>query len=320
MKKTIQTLLQERPFLILDGAFTTELERQGIETKDELWGTLAILTHPDAVTLVHQSYYEAGADIITTDSYQATLEGFKKKGYTEKESIELLQKTVTLAQNAKKRYQEKTKTKRPLYIAASIGPYGAYLADGSEYTGNYGKTINELARFHRKRMHILAESGADLLACETIPTLTEAKALIQILHELPKTQAWMTFTCQDGSHTAGGDNIEDVAAYIDQEKQIIAMGVNCTAPEHIETLIGKIKTVTKKPIIIYPNSGETWDGEKKEWKGAPRPFPLYIEKWIEAGARLIGGCCRTTPDTIRAIACRRKEMEQEGKSAKEEEI
>lgn len=310
MKKTIQTLLQERPFLILDGAFTTELERQGIETKDELWGTLAILTHPDAVTLVHQSYYEAGADIITTDSYQATLEGFKKKGYTEKESIELLQKTVTLAQNAQKRYQEKTKTKRPLLIAASIGPYGAYLADGSEYTGNYGKTIDELAQFHRKRMHILAESGADLLACETIPTLTEAKALIQILHELPKIQAWMTFTCRDGSHTAGGDNIEDAAAYLDQEKQIIAMGVNCTAPEHIETLIQKIKRNTKKPVIIYPNSGETWDGAKKEWKGAPRPFPLYIEKWIEAGARLIGGCCRTTPKDIQAIARLREKIEQ----------
>lgn len=306
----IEEILKKYPFIVLDGAFSTELERQGFSINDELWSAIALYQKPDMVKAVHRSYYEAGSDIVTSASYQATLEGFEKKGFSREEGKELLIRSVRLVQEARDEYLEHAKAEtRPVPLtAASIGPYGAYLADGSEYRGYYGITRAELADFHRERMHILAEGGPDIFACETIPCLEEALAETDVLKEIEEAEAWVSFSCRDGLHTCGDDYIGDCAKALDAIPQVRAIGVNCTAPEYVESLISEIRKYTDKPVVVYPNSGEQYDPESKTWHGASAEYADFVRIWQKAGARLIGGCCRTTPEDIRKVAAFRKEL------------
>ena len=308
----ISDILEKYPFIILDGAFATELERQGFQINDELWSAIALYEKPELIKAVHRSYLEAGADIIESAGYQATVPGFMKKGFTEKEAVNLLKRSVTLVKETIAEFLSSSPQEgRPVPLAAaSVGPYGAYLADGSEYRGHYGKAVEELAEFHRERMHILAEAGPDIFACETIPSLEEAKAVAEVLHELPGTAAWISFSCKDGKYTCGGDLISDCAAFLDKENQVEAVGINCTAPEYAVSLISEIKKETDKPVIVYPNSGETWDGIHKHWEGSAASYGEYGEEWQKAGAQLIGGCCRTTPKDIGKLAELRKNLLQ----------
>lgn len=306
----ITEILKTYPFIVLDGAFSTELERQGFSINDDLWSAIALYKNPDMVRAVHLSYYRAGSDIVTSASYQATLEGFEKKGFTREEGKKLLRKSVELVQEARDEYLVSAAAeKRPApLVAASIGPYGAYLADGSEYRGHYGKTRKELADFHRERMHVLAEAGPDLFACETIPSLVEALAEADVLSEIPGASAWISFSCKDGLHTCGDDPIGDCAKALDEFPQVKAVGVNCTAPEYVESLIREIRKYTDKPVVVYPNSGEHYDAGSRTWNGASAEYADYVRTWYAAGARLIGGCCRTTPEDIRKVAEYRKEL------------
>ena len=306
----IEEILKKYPFILLDGAFSTELERKGFSICDELWSAIALYKRPDLVKSVHLSYYQTGSDIVTGASYQATLEGFEKKGFFRKEAASLLRRSVTLVQEARDIYLASAKAEnRPAPLtAASVGPYGAYLADGSEYRGHYGKTKEELIHFHRERMHILAEAGPDLFACETIPCLIEAEALSQVLHEIPNAAAWISFSCKDRLHTCGGDLIAHCAEVLNRVKEVKAIGINCTAPEYVESLIGEIRKHTEKPVIIYPNSGEHYDTDEKTWAGAAAPYEDYVRTWYNAGARLIGGCCRTTPEDIEKVSAFRQEL------------
>ncbi|KGN61674.1 homocysteine S-methyltransferase 3 [Cucumis sativus] len=306
---------------VLDGGFATELERLGADLNDPLWSAKCLLTSPHLVRRVHLDYLDAGANIISTASYQATIQGFEAKGFSRDESENLLRKSVQIAIEARDIYLERctkdswdfTETgagsRRPILIAASIGSYGAYLADGSEYSGEYGDsvTLETLKDFHRRRVQILANAGADLIAFETIPNKLEAQAYAELLDEEGiEIPAWFSFNSKDGINVVSGDSISDCASIADASKQVVAVGINCTPPRYIHGLILSIREVTDKPIVVYPNSGESYDGVTKRWLKSDgmigEDFVSYVRKWKEAGASLFGGCCRTTPNTIRGIA------------------
>ncbi|XP_009587401.1 homocysteine S-methyltransferase 2 isoform X1 [Nicotiana tomentosiformis] len=306
---------------VIDGGFATELERHGADLNDPLWSAKCLLTDPHLVRAVHLDYLEAGADIILSSSYQATIQGFKAKGYSLEESESLLKRSVEIACEARDVYYTrccksssdhstdgKVLKQRPILVAASVGSYGAYLADGSEYSGEYGDAIDLkfLKDFHRRRVQLLAESGADLIAFETVPNKLEAQAFVELLEEEDiKTPAWLSFNSKDGINVVSGDSLSECAAIGESCGKVLAVGINCTPPRFILDLIRSINQVTTKPILIYPNSGESYDGDRKEWVRntgiADEDFVPYVNKWCEAGASLVGGCCRTTPNTIREI-------------------
>ncbi|OAY27978.1 homocysteine S-methyltransferase 3 isoform X1 [Manihot esculenta] len=308
-------------YAVVDGGFATELERHGANLNDPLWSAKCLISSPHLVRRVHLDYLDAGANIILTASYQATIQGFEAKGLATEEAESLLRRSVEIACEAREIYYDNcTKgswdlvengntTRRPVLVAASIGSYGAYLADGSEYSGDYGDavTLQKLKDFHRRRLQILAEAGADLIAFETIPNKLEAKAYAELLEEEAiNIPAWFSFNSKDGINVVSGDSILECASIADSCRQVAAVGINCTPPRFIHGLILSIRKVTSKPIVIYPNSGETYDAQLKEWVKSSgvsdEDFVSYIGKWHEAGASLFGGCCRTTPNTIRAIS------------------
>ena len=305
--------LEKYPLLVLDGAFGTELARRGFDTNDELWSAKALFEKPELVEAVHRDYYEAGADVSTSASYQATVEGFEKKGFTREQATELIVRSVRLVQQARDAFwQQKAKRAgRPQPLAAaSVGPYGAYLADGSEYRGDYRASRAELSDFHAERLDILVAAEPDILACETLPLLDEALAILADLHLYPDMGAWISFSCKDEAHTCGGDAIADCARLLDKERQVTVIGVNCTVPQYVADLIRNIRAHTTKPVVVYPNTGETYDAVTKTWHGSPTPYRDFVRQWYEAGARLIGGCCRTTPDDIRGIAAFRASLQK----------
>ncbi|KAM1057898.1 hypothetical protein COP1_031208 [Malus domestica] len=306
---------------VVDGGLSTELERHGADLNDPLWSAKCLLTSPHLIRKVHLDYLEAGADIIITASYQATIQGFKAKGFSTEESESLLRKSVEIAREARDIYYNRCTQcssadsgngrilkRRPILVAASVGSYGAYLADGSEYSGNYGEamTLGRLKDFHRRRVQILAESGPDLLAFETVPNKLEAQAYAELLEEenmqLP---AWFSFNSKDGINVVSGDSLLECATVAESCKKVVAVGINCTPPRFIHGLLTLITQVATKPIIVYPNSGESYDPDRKMWVQntgvSDEDFVSYVNKWCEAGASLVGGCCRTTPNTIRAI-------------------
>ena len=303
----IASILDHYPVLVIDGALATELERRGCDIKDELWSAKVLLEQPEIIRQVHLDYFKAGADCAITASYQATIEGFSKRGLNEAEAITLIQKSVSLAMEARAEFwlDASNRIGRPKpFVAASIGPYGAFLADGSEYRGNYGLTEKELMEFHRPRMATLVEAGAEILACETIPSLIEAQATAKLLKEFPDITAWISFSGRDEKHNSEGQVFADCVKQLENNKQIAAIGINCTSPKYISALIHEAKKMTNKPVLVYPNSGETYDATKNDWNGdlVLDSFGEQAREWYDAGARLIGGCCRTTPEDIRVIA------------------
>jgi homocysteine S-methyltransferase len=299
--------------LILDGGFATELERRGHDVSGHLWSAQLLLDAPDAIEQLHYDYFAAGADCVISASYQASYEGFSALGLTPDEVTSLLRRSVALAQAARSRYDENLaknsvsladSSSRRRYVAASVGPYGATLHDGSEYHGNYGLTTRELREFHAPRFAVLAESGADVLACETLPSLDEATALAELLRDHSETQAWVSFTSPNGVANAHGEPLADCARVLDSMENIVAVGVNCIHPRFVSAAIEQLKAGTDKPIVVYPNSGEKWDARAREWRGIPNSSLLadLAPRWVEQGACLIGGCCRTGPRDIAAIA------------------
>lgn len=302
----LQPFLAQQRALVLDGALATELERRGCDLNDPLWSARVLVEQPDIIRAVHADYFVAGADVATTASYQATFEGFARRGIGHEEAGRLMCRSVGLAREARDAFWAVEANRagriRPL-VAASIGPYGAMLADGSEYRGNYDLDEDGLMAFHRPRMQVLAHAGADLLACETVPCLAEARALARLMAELGVT-GWISFSCRDGAHDSQGEPFADCVAALDGFAAVLAVGINCTAPRYLPDLLAAAHAVSGKRLLAYPNSGETYDAVEKCWHGI-RDSHGYAEAartWYQAGARLIGGCCRTTPDDIRALA------------------
>ncbi len=302
----IRPFLESRGFLIVDGGLASELERAGFDLADPLWSAKTLLETPEAITSVHRIYLEAGADCIISASYQASLEGFAARGLSAAEAEGAIVRSVQLAVDARDEFWADTNNRgnrpRPL-VAASVGPYGAYLADGSEFTGAYDLDEAGLVAFHRRRWQILCSTDADLLACETIPSLAEARALARLLEKTPDRFAWFSFSCRDGEHISDGTPFVECVRALAGVPRVAAIGVNCTAPGFITDLVKRIRDVTETPIVVYPNSGEGWDSERKTWTGAAEPtsFARSAISWREAGAQLIGGCCRTGPEDIRSL-------------------
>ncbi|MFJ4625682.1 homocysteine S-methyltransferase [Streptomyces sp. NPDC088847] len=285
--------------LVLDGGLSNQLGAAGHDLSDELWSARLLADRPEAITEAHLAYFEAGANVAITSSYQASFEGFAKRGIKRDRAAELIALSVELALDAAVEAGRRG-IRRRLYVAASVGPYGAMLADGSEYRGRYGLSVAELEAFHRPRMEVLAAVGPDVLALETIPDTAEAEALLRAAHGLG-VPAWLSYSIA-GDRTRAGQPLEEAFALAAEADEIVAVGVNCCAPEDVEGAVETAAQVTGKPVVVYPNSGETWDAEARAWTGRSTFTAEQVEGWRDSGARLIGGCCRVGPGAIASIA------------------
>ncbi len=291
-----QTLLNEHETVMLDGGLATELERSGHDLHDPLWSARVLVEDPDAIRAVHAAYFAAGADVAISASYQATFEGFAGRGIDVPKATALMRKSVELAREA---------ADGGRLVAASVGPYGAMLGNGAEYTGDYDRDEDELVAFHVPRMEVLAEAEPDLFAVETIPSIVEAAALIRALEKVPEVPAWVSFSCRDGTHICDGTKIDEAVLTVANAPTVVAVGINCTPPLHAESLVETVSATTEKSVVCYPNRGSFWDPMRKAWTDPPRQDarpPLRPLDWKRAGASLIGGCCGTTPEDIAAAA------------------
>ncbi|CCQ47863.1 homocysteine S-methyltransferase [Pseudarthrobacter siccitolerans] len=331
----LSRLLDAGENLVLDGALATELEAYGCNLEDPLWSAKVLLEQPGLVKQVHLDYFRAGARAAITASYQATPLGFARRGISAAEALDRVALSVRLADEARREYLAGNPAAGPLLVAGSVGPYGAYLADGSEYRGDYTLSRDEFLEFHRPRVAALVEAGADVLACETLPSLPEAEALLELIAGFG-VESWLTFTLRDGAHISDGTPLEQVAQLCDAEPLVAAIGVNCVPLELVTPALEALGRATGKPLIAYPNSGETYDAATKTWGPAessaagtgavadtgravdaravagnggaagsgraPASLVEGVREWQERGARLVGGCCRTTPHDIAALA------------------
>ncbi|MFF9494568.1 homocysteine S-methyltransferase [Streptomyces flaveolus] len=282
--------------LVLDGGMSNQLESAGHDLSDGLWSARLLAEDPEAITGAHLAYFEAGADVAITASYQATFEGFARRGVGRQRAAELMASSVESAREAARR----AKTDRRLWVAASAGPYGAMLADGSEYRGRYGLTVAGLERFHRPRLEVLAGARPDVLALETVPDTDEATALLRAVRGLG-VPAWLSYTVA-GDRTRAGQPLEEAFALAADAEEVVAVGVNCCAPRDAAGAIETAARVTGKPVVVYPNSGESWDAGARGWTGRSTFAPGEVRGWRDAGARLIGGCCRVGPEEIASVA------------------
>ncbi|WP_169332676.1 homocysteine S-methyltransferase [Nocardia araoensis] len=281
--------------LISDGGLATELQARGHDLSDALWSARLLVDDPAAIRSVHEAYFRAGADIATTATYQASFEGFAERGLSRAQTVRLWRRGVALARAACDAWADD----RRRWVAASIGPYGASLADGSEYRGRYGRTVAELRAWHRPRMEVLREAGADLLALETVPDVDEAEALVDVVNDLG-VPAWLSYTV-DRARTRAGQPLADAFAVAAGSESIVAIGVNCCAPADVAAAV-ELAARTGKPVVVYPNSGEGWDAARRRWTGPARFAPGQARDWFARGARIIGGCCRVGPAEIARLA------------------
>lgn len=285
--------------VVLDGGLSNQLESAGHDLSDELWSARLLAEQPEAITAAHQAYYEAGAQVAITASYQATFEGFARRGIGHEEAARLLRRSVELAREAARRATENGAA-RQLYVAASAGPYGAMLADGSEYRGRYGLSVAELARFHRPRLEVLAAARPDVLALETVPDADEARALLIAVRGLG-VPAWLSYSVE-GDRTRAGQPLAEAFALAADADDVVAVGVNCCAPEDADAAVELAARVTGKPVVVYPNSGEQWDARARAWHGRATFTTERVAGWTAGGARLIGGCCRVGPSAVSALS------------------
>lgn len=284
-----------RTLTVLDGGLATELEAQGHDLTGELWSARLLDEEPEAIADAHRAFFEAGAQVAITATYQASYEGFAAAGFDREHAAKLMRRSVTLARNVRDEIRPEDGL-----VAASIGPFGAVLADGSEYRGDYGMSVEDLRAFHRPRLDTLAMTGADLFAVETIPCLAEVEA---VCAELAGNghPAWLSVTVRDG-RTAAGESLGEAFALADDVGEIVAVGVNCCAPSDVLGALEIAREVTTKPLLAYPNSGQTWNAVSREWEGESRLELPLVGGWKRAGAKLIGGCCRVYPADIAQLA------------------
>ena len=296
--------------VVLDGGLATELEARGHDLSDRLWSARLLLSDPEAIEAVHVAYFAAGAEVATTASYQATIPGFVAAGLDPDTALGVIRSSVEIARRARDRFAERMgRAEGELLVAGSVGPYGAMLADGSEYRGDYDPGDDALRDFHAPRMEALIDAGADLLAIETIPTMREARVLATLVDELGAT-AWLSFQCRDEAATAAGEPIAEAIAVAAGAAGIAAVGVNCTAPRFVPDLLAAAADVTERPLVAYPNAGDTWDAATRRWAAANGANGAddggydarAVASWTALGASWLGGCCGTGPADIAALA------------------
>ncbi|MFI8180365.1 homocysteine S-methyltransferase [Actinacidiphila glaucinigra] len=303
--RSLAQALAEGP-VVLDGGLSNQLADQGCDLDGALWSARLLADAPEQIEAAHTAYVRAGARVLITSGYQATYEGFAARGIGRGEATALLRRSVALARAA-------ARDRDDVWVAASVGPYGAMLADGSEYRGRYGLSVAQLERFHRPRMETLAEAGPDVLALETVPDTDEAEALLRIAEGLG-VPVWLSYTVTGGA-TRAGQPLEDAFRIAADSDAVIAVGVNCCDPADATRAVETAAATVDRPVVVYPNSGETWDGRARDWSGGRAFDPALAAVWQRSGARLIGGCCRVGPAQISALA--RALAAQPGKTAVE---
>ncbi|MEU8549034.1 homocysteine S-methyltransferase [Streptomyces roseoverticillatus] len=282
--------------LVLDGGLSNQLAAQGCDLSDALWSARLLADDPGQIERAHAAYVRAGAQVLITSSYQATFEGFARRGLGRSQAAELLRRSVELARSA----AEKEAPEKDVWVAASVGPYGAFLADGSEYRGRYGLSAAELERFHRPRIEALVEAEPDVLALETVPDIAEAEALLRAVAGCG-VPVWLSYSAA-GGRTRAGQPLRKAFALAAGNDQVVAVGVNCCTPADANDAVRTAAEAARKPVVVYPNSGEEWDAAARTWKGEPAFTADRVTAWREAGARLVGGCCRVGPDDIAALS------------------
>lgn len=287
--------------LILDGGLSTALEELGHDVSGTLWTARLVADDPDAIVDAHLAYLYAGAEVVITASYQASVDGFVAAGHDRVRAAELVRATTAPALEARRRCG-----RTGVLVAASVGPYGATRADGSEYTGALPIGAAELEAFHVDRLELLAGTGADLIACETMPSVAEVQAVLHALHATTAVPAaWITFQCRSPAELASGEPVELAARVAASSERVIAVGVNCTAPEHVAGALERIARVTDLPLVAYPNAGATWDSAGRGWSAGTAVDPFAdVERWLAAGAAVVGGCCGLGPAAISDLARR----------------
>jgi homocysteine S-methyltransferase len=282
--------------LVTDGGLATELEARGHDLSDSLWSARLLMDAPEAIKAAHLAFFRAGSVIATTASYQASFDGFAARGLSRSDAARLMRRSVELARAARAEMADDNVER---WIAASVGPYGAALADGSEYRGRYGRSIAELLAWHRPRLEVLAEASPDVLALETVPDMDEAEAMVTAIAGVG-IPAWLSYSI-DGDRTRAGQPLADAFAVARDVPEVVAVGVNCCAPSDVPLAVEIASKVTGKPVIVYPNSGEDWDARRRAWAGRSQDLTWEPQRWVAAGARIVGGCCRVSPADIAQI-------------------
>ena len=287
--------------LVLDGGLGSTLSNLGADLNHPLWSARMIKDDPDRIERVHDAFFAAGAAVATTATYQASYAGFASFGIEHDEAGELIREAVRIAQRSASNCFEHTG--RTVYVAGSCGPFGATLNNGSEYTGDYAPSHADLVGFHLERARMLASEGVDVLAFETIPNGNEVAAICAVLDELGNVPAWISVQCRDGEHIASGEHVGEVLSAAALHPQVIAIGCNCTHPRYVSQVLSSLRSITDKPLIVYPNRGGEWDSSTKTWIGSDETFTAaHATAWRTLGAQLIGGCCGVGPDLIIEVA------------------
>lgn len=296
--------------LVLDGGLGTWLERSGHDLTSALWSARLLIDDPAVIRAAHREFFASGARVGISASYQVTYEALAGLGLDRSQTTSLLALSIRLVEEARDEYRAGTDRRgldvpapvwpAPVWTAASVGPYGAMLADGSEYTGRYGLSVGQLRSWHRPRLHALIDAGPDVLAVETIPSLAETEAVLEELSG-SGSAAWLALTVADGT-LRSGESLSEAFSMAADVPEIVAVGINCSDPREVAGAIDAARAQTGKPIVVYPNSGEHWDAEARRWCGEAGFADSAVRDWIARGATLVGGCCRVGPAEVRAIA------------------
>jgi homocysteine S-methyltransferase len=282
----------EPQVLLLDGGLSTALEAQGLVIDGAMWTGELLLTNPEAVTGAHRSFVDAGADIIITGSYQLSFEGGRRAGWADDDVERALRNSTTAARLA---------ANDDTLVAASIGPFGAHLNDGSEFRGNSGVADSVIRDFHDRRLDILLDTEPDLLALETMPDLDEVRVLLDLIESTNADMAfWVSFTVSEPGTISGGGTFAEACALVEQYGNAMAVGINCSPLGFVTPTLSGIET--DLPFVVYPNAGQTWDSETMAWSGEPEfANRQHIDEWVNLGARIIGGCCGYLSSHLRPI-------------------
>jgi homocysteine S-methyltransferase len=291
--RTFEEALAEGP-LVLDGGLATQLETVGHDVSSSVWSARVLADDPDAVLDAHRAFFAAGAQVATTASYQVSSRGFASVGLDSVAISRLLRRSVRLGRSAADEQPSEA------WVAASVGPYGAALGDGSEYRGDYGLTVAQLRRWHRFGLQVRADGAPDVLALETVPCLTEAEALLEEVRGLSRP-CWLSLTCV-GDRTRAGEPVVEAFSMAAEVAEVVAVGVNCLDPADTPALVALAGEASGKPVVVYPNAGERWDAAARRWTGDRTVVAALVDGWLDAGAGLVGGCCRVGPDEITEMA------------------
>ncbi|CAI2635763.1 MULTISPECIES: homocysteine S-methyltransferase [Apilactobacillus] len=292
----VNNWINQQDHILIDSSMSTGLEERGLKLNSNLWTAAALESHEDLIVDVHKKYFDAGSSMTTTNTYQASVPGLVKAGYSENQAIALIKKAVELAD----RGRNESTNPNPKWLLGGVGPYGAFLANGSEYTGDYSLTDEEYIAFHEGRIKAMVEAGIDVLILETLPNINELKAITEYTKQFD-IPVIVAASLRDKSHLADGSSLIEVASFLESQEHVIAYGLNCTKPQLVTPALKVLKQShpTHKPFIAFPNSGATYNPEIKEWNHDDLSFEEFdelIAQWFNLDLKFVGGCCCMTEE------------------------